>query len=59
MDNPIVIITFNLLKCKKFLILNEGSPNWMDMRIALFEQYTLPSFENQCRDKRAGGAFWI
>lgn len=47
MDNHIVIITFNLPKYKKSPTLYQGSPNWMDRRIALFEQYTLPSFENQ------------
>lgn len=47
MDNHVVIITFNLPKYKKSLTLYEGSPNWMDRRIALFEQYTLPSFKNQ------------
>jgi hypothetical protein len=47
LDNHIVLITFNLPQYEKSSSIYEGSPNWMDRRIKLFEKYTLSSFINQ------------
>lgn len=45
MDNHIVIVPFNLPN--NLISIYEGENCWMDRRMNLFQNYTLPSFNNQ------------